>query len=138
MYAVGRRCCHFPFGRLYFFFSIRYWTMDKTPSGRPSSSHQHSQSHKQGQTSSSSQHQRHRSSSSTSSAGVINYHHLKRVCRERGVLFDDLDFPASARSLYANSKKPSTSPIGPITWLRPHVIITCTVLFFLSFFLSFS
>ena len=46
-----------------------------------------------------------------------NYHQLKRACRDRGLLFEDPDFPASARSLYA-SKKP---PVGPITWLRPHV-----------------
>ena len=39
-------------------------------------------------------------------------------------MFDDPDFPATARSLYAH-KKPSIG--GPITWLRPHVS-----LFFLS------
>ncbi len=33
-------------------------------------------------------------------------------------MFDDPDFPATARSLYAH-KKPSIG--GPITWLRPHV-----------------
>lgn len=47
-----------------------------------------------------------------------NYHQLRRACRERGILYDDPDFPATARSLYAH-KKPSLG--GPITWLRPHV-----------------
>lgn len=48
-----------------------------------------------------------------------NYHQLKRVCRDRGLLFDDPDFPTTARSLYTN-KKPANLG-GPITWLRPHV-----------------
>ena len=124
--------------------------MDKTtgPSGRPSRSslhhhHQHQQQHHSKQ-----HHQRHRSSSSSaaaaagtgsssSNAAALNYHQLKRACRERGVLFEDLDFPPTPRSLYAN-KKPSSSPIVPITWLRPHVIHTYTcdsnldTIFFLS------
>ncbi|XP_057379033.1 calpain-9-like isoform X1 [Daphnia carinata] len=49
-----------------------------------------------------------------------NYHQLKRVCRDRGLLFDDPDFPSTTRSLYAN-KKPANLG-GPITWLRPHDI----------------
>lgn len=46
-----------------------------------------------------------------------NYQHIKRLCRDRGQLFEDADFPPMARSLYKN-KKPS---MYPITWLRPHV-----------------
>ncbi len=46
-----------------------------------------------------------------------NYQHIKRLCRDRGQLFEDADFPPSARSVY-RSRKP---PLYPITWLRPHV-----------------
>ena len=46
-----------------------------------------------------------------------NYHQLKRVCRERNLLFEDPDFPASSRSLFTH-KKPH---LAPMTWQRPHV-----------------
>ena len=46
-----------------------------------------------------------------------NYQHIKRLCRDRGQLFEDADFPANNRSVYKN-KKP---PLHPIAWLRPHV-----------------
>ncbi|XP_031353644.1 nuclear fragile X mental retardation-interacting protein 2-like [Photinus pyralis] len=47
----------------------------------------------------------------------ISYNGIKRSCRERGVLFEDPDFPASPRSLY-QQKKP---PFNSIVWMRPHV-----------------
>ena len=46
-----------------------------------------------------------------------NYHQLKRVCRERNLLFEDPDFPACSRSLFTH-KKPH---LAPLTWQRPHV-----------------
>uniref|UniRef100_A0A1Y1KIH2 Calpain catalytic domain-containing protein n=3 Tax=Photinus pyralis TaxID=7054 RepID=A0A1Y1KIH2_PHOPY len=46
----------------------------------------------------------------------ISYNGIKRSCRERGVLFEDPDFPASPRSLY-QQKKP---PFNSIVWMRPH------------------
>ena len=46
-----------------------------------------------------------------------NYQHIKRLCRDRGQLFEDPDFPPNNRSIYRN-KKP---PLHPIVWLRPHV-----------------
>ncbi|KAL1497954.1 hypothetical protein ABEB36_008833 [Hypothenemus hampei] len=49
---------------------------------------------------------------------VSNYAAIKRSCRERGVLYEDTEFPANARSLY-HHKKPSLSPI---VWMRPHEI----------------
>jgi len=47
-----------------------------------------------------------------------NYHQLKRVCRERNLLFEDPDFPACSRSLFTH-KKPH---LAPLTWQRPHDI----------------
>ena len=46
-----------------------------------------------------------------------NYQHIKRLCRDRGQLFEDPDFPPTNRSIY-RQKKPS---LHPIVWLRPHV-----------------
>ena len=46
-----------------------------------------------------------------------NYQHIKRLCRDRGQLFEDVDFQPVPRSLYKN-KKPG---FHPIVWLRPHV-----------------
>lgn len=46
-----------------------------------------------------------------------NYQHIKRLCRDRGTLFEDPDFPPVNKSIYS-SKKP---PLHPIVWLRPHV-----------------
>ncbi|KAK5641704.1 hypothetical protein RI129_010251 [Pyrocoelia pectoralis] len=46
----------------------------------------------------------------------MSYNGIKRSCRERGVLFEDPDFPASTRSLY-QQKKP---PFNSIVWMRPH------------------
>ena len=46
-----------------------------------------------------------------------NYQHIKRLCRDRGQLFEDPDFPPTNRSIY-RQKKP---PLHPIVWLRPHV-----------------
>ncbi|KAK4873941.1 hypothetical protein RN001_013301, partial [Aquatica leii] len=45
-----------------------------------------------------------------------SYQGIKRNCRERGILYEDPDFPASPRSLY-HHKKP---PLNPIVWMRPH------------------
>lgn len=47
-----------------------------------------------------------------------NYQHIKRLCRDRGQLFEDPDFTPTNRSIYRN-KKPS---LHPIVWLRPHEI----------------
>lgn len=49
-----------------------------------------------------------------------NYAALRRVCRERGTLFEDAEFPPCPRSLYRH-KKPS---VQPIVWMRPHVSLT--------------
>ena len=46
-----------------------------------------------------------------------NYQHIKRLCRDRGQLFEDPDFTPTNRSIYRN-KKPA---LHPIVWLRPHV-----------------
>ena len=46
-----------------------------------------------------------------------NYQHIKRLCRDRGQLFEDPDFTPTNRSIYRN-KKPQ---LHPIVWLRPHV-----------------
>ncbi|XP_056640936.1 calpain-9-like isoform X2 [Diorhabda sublineata] len=47
-----------------------------------------------------------------------NYHAIRRMCRERGCLYEDPDFSAGPKALYHN-KKP---PINPIVWMRPHEI----------------
>ena len=52
-----------------------------------------------------------------------NYQHIKRLCRDRGQLFEDVDFQPVARSLYKN-KKPG---FHPIVWLRPHVSFYATI-----------
>ncbi|XP_046990886.1 calpain-9-like [Schistocerca americana] len=49
------------------------------------------------------------------SAGSHSYAAARRACRERGVLFEDADFPATARSISPSKK---TAP-HPIVWLRP-------------------
>jgi hypothetical protein len=45
------------------------------------------------------------------------YHAVRRMCRERGVLFDDPEFPPGPRVLF-HHKKP---PVHPILWMRPGV-----------------
>lgn len=47
----------------------------------------------------------------------LTYQVLKRLCRERGELFEDVDFPPSPKSLFPNKKL----PMQPIVWMRPHV-----------------
>ncbi|XP_049817199.1 calpain-9-like isoform X2 [Aethina tumida] len=47
-----------------------------------------------------------------------NYESIKRHCRERGVLYEDPDFPAGPKALFQN-KRPS---LHPIVWMRPHEI----------------
>ena len=49
--------------------------------------------------------------------GKTNYQHIKRLCRDRGQLFEDSDFPPSNKAIYSN-KKPA---LHPIVWMRPHV-----------------
>ena len=89
---------------LFFFLLFRYWTNEKTTKDQGRGG---------------------LASGATSVGGArhlpSNYHQLKRVCRDRGLLFDDPEFPTTARSLYTN-KKPANLG-GPITWLRPHVIL---------------
>lgn len=46
-----------------------------------------------------------------------SYQALRRSCRERGVLFEDPDFPAGPKALFIH-KKPH---LHPIIWMRPHV-----------------
>jgi len=47
-----------------------------------------------------------------------NYQHIKRLCRDRGQLFEDQDFPPSNKAIYSH-KKPG---LHPILWMRPHEI----------------
>ncbi|XP_030759700.1 calpain-9-like isoform X2 [Sitophilus oryzae] len=47
-----------------------------------------------------------------------SYAAIKRSCRERGMLYEDPEFPAGSKSLY-HHKKPS---LTPIVWMRPHEI----------------
>ena len=49
--------------------------------------------------------------------GKTNYQHIKRLCRDRGQLFEDQDFPPNNKAIYSH-KKP---PLHPIVWMRPHV-----------------
>ncbi|XP_023706060.1 calpain-1 catalytic subunit [Cryptotermes secundus] len=44
-----------------------------------------------------------------------HYHAVRRMCRERGVLFEDREFPPGPRVLF-HHKKP---PVHPIVWMRP-------------------
>lgn len=46
-----------------------------------------------------------------------HYHAVRRMCRERGVLFEDREFPPGPRVLF-HHKKP---PVHPIVWMRPGV-----------------
>jgi hypothetical protein len=48
-----------------------------------------------------------------------HYHAVRRMCRERGVLFEDREFPPGPRVLF-HHKKP---PVHPIVWMRPGVSI---------------
>ena len=52
--------------------------------------------------------------------GKTNYQHIKRLCRDRGQLFEDSDFPPSNKAIYSH-KKPA---LHPIVWMRPHVSYT--------------
>ncbi|XP_060523327.1 calpain-9-like isoform X2 [Cylas formicarius] len=47
-----------------------------------------------------------------------SYQAIKRSCREKGILYEDVDFPPASKSLY-HHKKPS---LNPIVWMRPHEI----------------
>lgn len=49
---------------------------------------------------------------------TCNYNAIRRSCRERGCLYEDLEFPATSKALY-HHKKP---PLSPIVWMRPHEI----------------
>ncbi|XP_063243850.1 calpain-1 catalytic subunit-like [Bacillus rossius redtenbacheri] len=48
-------------------------------------------------------------------SGHSSYQALRRACRERGVLFEDPEFPAGPRALYRH-KKPG---LQPVVWMRP-------------------
>ncbi|XP_037084244.1 LOW QUALITY PROTEIN: calpain-1 catalytic subunit-like [Pollicipes pollicipes] len=58
-----------------------------------------------------------RTISKSGSAAKGTYQHIRRSCRERGLLFEDPDFPASGQAL---GKKP---PPHGVVWLRPHEIV---------------
>lgn len=47
------------------------------------------------------------------------YHAVRRMCRERGVVFEDPEFPPGPRVLF-HHKKP---PVHPIVWMRPGVSV---------------
>ena len=47
----------------------------------------------------------------------LTYQVLKRLCRERGHLYEDAEFPPHTKSLYPTKKL----PVQPIVWMRPHV-----------------
>ncbi|XP_046405964.1 calpain-1 catalytic subunit-like isoform X2 [Ischnura elegans] len=47
-----------------------------------------------------------------------SYHAVRRACRERGVLFEDPDFPPGPRAIWGCHK--FRPPIHPIVWMRPH------------------
>ena len=55
--------------------------------------------------------------------GKTNYQHIKRLCRDRGQLFEDSDFPPSNKAIYSH-KKPA---LHPIVWMRPHVSCNANV-----------
>lgn len=46
-----------------------------------------------------------------------NYQAIRRSCRERGILYEDPDFPPGPKALY-HHRKPN---LNPIVWMRPHV-----------------
>ncbi|XP_023330872.1 calpain-9 [Eurytemora carolleeae] len=50
--------------------------------------------------------------------GKTNFQHIKRLCRDRGQLFEDQDFPPTNKAIYSH-KKPH---LHPIVWMRPHEI----------------
>ena len=59
----------------------------------------------------------------------VNYDFLKKVCRERGVLFEDPHFPPSNRALFGKRGSPSNSScsfftkvLSSIAWMRPYEI----------------
>uniref|UniRef100_T1JFC5 Calpain catalytic domain-containing protein n=1 Tax=Strigamia maritima TaxID=126957 RepID=T1JFC5_STRMM len=52
--------------------------------------------------------------------GACNFNHLKRICREKGVLFEDPDFTVCNKTIFIKNKP----PIRPLIWKRPHEICT--------------
>lgn len=67
-------------------------------------------------------------SNNSDSRNRVNYLYIKRLCRERGVLFEDNNFVASNRSLFGKKEVPSNSCnflskiLSSIVWMRPHEI----------------
>ncbi|KAK8765047.1 hypothetical protein V5799_032344, partial [Amblyomma americanum] len=56
-----------------------------------------------------------------SEGGVANghgpgYSYLKRLCRDRGTLFEDPEFPPSHRALSSKNKYASAQ----VVWMRPY------------------
>uniref|UniRef100_A0A8D8Q5N7 Calpain-1 catalytic subunit n=2 Tax=Cacopsylla melanoneura TaxID=428564 RepID=A0A8D8Q5N7_9HEMI len=47
---------------------------------------------------------------------TANYHAIKRTCRDKGILFEDTDFPAGPKLLFRNKK----APVQSLVWMRPH------------------
>uniref|UniRef100_T1KNX4 Calpain catalytic domain-containing protein n=1 Tax=Tetranychus urticae TaxID=32264 RepID=T1KNX4_TETUR len=69
------------------------------------------------------------SSSSSSTTSSTNYSYLRRLCRERGILFEDATFTPGNRSLYGKKDVPSSSSCNfmskissSIVWMRPYEI----------------
>ncbi|XP_022248387.1 calpain-9-like [Limulus polyphemus] len=52
--------------------------------------------------------------------GLYGYQHFRRLCRDRGLLFEDPDFPPTSKALFGKNKAVSSH----ITWLRPYEICT--------------
>lgn len=57
-------------------------------------------------------------SSSHGGQSSFGFHYLRRLCRERGILFEDPDFPISAKILGSKHRNVSSA----ITWMRPFEI----------------
>ena len=53
--------------------------------------------------------------------GKTNYQHIKRLCRDRGQLFEDPDFPADARALFYSER--SEEELASFSWARPHQLV---------------
>ncbi|KAI5754596.1 hypothetical protein M8J77_009837 [Diaphorina citri] len=47
---------------------------------------------------------------------TANYHAIKRACREKGILYEDPDFPPGPKLLFRNKK----APVQSLVWMRPH------------------
>ncbi|XP_074598545.1 calpain-9-like isoform X2 [Brevipalpus obovatus] len=85
--------------------------------------HQHSHHHVQSEPSPS-------SGTNSQQSSQVTYDYLRRLCRDRGILFEDISFSAQARSLFGKKEVPSSSSscnfltkiLSSIVWMRPHEI----------------